>query len=470
MTDIVRVRFAPSPTGLLHIGGVRTALFNWLFARREKGKFILRIEDTDKERSSPEFDKDIQDSLRWLGLEWDEFYRQSDRIQIYRDYLLKLIKEGWVYYCFCTQEELETERQAMLSQGQAPKYSGRCRSLSVKEVEEKLANGAGYTLRFKVHEDKLTFKDLIRGNITFDTSLIGDVIIAKDLEQPLYNFAVVIDDSLTKITHVIRGEEHISNTPRQILLMNALGFNVPQFAHLPIILNPDKTKMSKRFSDTSIREYIRDGYLPGAMFNFLAFLGWHPKEDIDIMSSETMVKEFRLDRVQKGAAVFNIDKLNWLNGKYISDMGSDEFINHSEGFIPKSWKLTLPIIDSVKTRITKLSELKSLVDFYFQLPDYGIELLRWKDSSIKDVAENLRKGSELIKNVSQKDFKRESLENKFLNSILDESRGEVLWPLRVALSGRKASPSPFEIMEALGKEESQRRIDLAIEKTGILGF
>ena len=322
----VRVRFAPSPTGWLHIGGARTALFNWLFARSQKGDFILRIEDTDKERSKPEFEEDIKTGLTWLGLNWDEFYRQSERIGEYRRYLEDLLQQGWLYWCFCTKEELEAERQAMMAEGLAPKYSGRCRSLPKEEVEKRLAQGEASVFRFKVAETRLTFKDLIRGNITFDTSLIGDIIVARSLDEPLYNFAVVVDDALMQITHVIRGEEHISNTPRQILLSKAIGAEPPQFAHLPLILNPDRSKMSKRFSDTALRDYIRAGYTKEAMFNFLTYLGWHPKEDKDAMTAEEIIKEFDLKRVQKAGAIFSIDKLDWLNAHYWKYLPIEEFI------------------------------------------------------------------------------------------------------------------------------------------------
>jgi len=230
----VRVRFAPSPTGDLHIGGARTALINWIFAKANDGQFVLRIEDTDVERSKTEFEEDIKKGLKWLGIEWDEFHKQSERANIHREHLEKLLEEGKIYYCFCTKEELEIERQAMLTQGLAPKYSGKCRMLKEDEVKEKLNGGGDHVLRFKIPKTKIQFKDMIRGSIEFDTSIMGDMVVARDLDKPLYNFAVVVDDNLNEITHVIRGEDHISNTPRQILIMNALGFDIPKFAHLPL--------------------------------------------------------------------------------------------------------------------------------------------------------------------------------------------------------------------------------------------
>ena len=255
MADKVRVRIAPSPTGFLHIGTARTALFNWLFARGQNGDFIVRIEDTDIERSKPEYDEDIVRSLKWLGFTWDEFYRQSERTEMYKKYLEKLLSEKKAYYCFCTKEQLELDRQAMMTQGISPKYRGTCRGISPEEVDRRLQKGEPSTIRLIVPEEKASFKDLIRGTVTFDLGLLGDVIIAKDLQTPLYNFAVVIDDYETRITHIIRGEDHLSNTSKQIVLAGALGLSLPEFAHLPMILNPDRSKMSKRLLDVSLEDY-----------------------------------------------------------------------------------------------------------------------------------------------------------------------------------------------------------------------
>ncbi|MBI2012840.1 MAG: glutamate--tRNA ligase [Candidatus Colwellbacteria bacterium] len=467
---MVRVRYAPSPTGPHHIGGIRTALFNWLFARQEKGSFILRIEDTDQERSKPEFEEDIKNTLSWLGLDWDELYRQSERLPIYKEHLEKLFNEGWVYYCFCSKEELEAERQVMLAQGLAPKYSGRCRALNKDEIQKKLKNQEGYVLRLKVPETKISFRDLVRGEITFDGSLMGDIIIAKNFDQPLYNFAVVVDDALMNITHVIRGEEHISNTPIQVLLVKAFGYKLPRFAHLPLILNPDRSKMSKRFADTALQEYVNRGYLKEAMINFLAYLGWHPKEDKEIMSLEEIIKEFDLTRVQKGGAIFNLEKLDWLNGYYLRHLAVGEFIKRAGPFISSNWSLTPAIVRSVQDRVGDLSELNELVKFYFELPDYDTNLLRWKDADPETTSANLKHGLKLISKIPEENFNSKFLEEKLLAAIPQESRGDILWPLRVALSGQKASPGPFDILAALGKKESSRRINLALEKINLSGI
>lgn len=466
----IRVRFAPSPTGKLHLGNARAALFNLFFAKAQGGEFILRIEDTDKKRSKEEFEENIISGLKWLGIEWDEFYKQSENVDTHKEYLEKLLKEGWAYYCFCSKEDLEADRQEMLAEGVAPKYSGRCRRLKEVEVRERLENGEGHAIRFKVGDGKISFKDLIRGEVSFDTALIGDFVIARDIEDPLYHFAVVVDDALTKITHVIRGEDHISNTPRQIMIMKALGFDIPEYAHLPIILNPDRSKMSKRFSDTALSDYIENGFLSEAMVNFLAYLGWHPKEDKEIMSLDEIVQEFSLDRVQKGGAVFNVEKLEWLNNAYIKEMSVEEFLERVRPFLPKDWDLNEKMVGSVQGRVERLSDAKELLEFYFELPEYEEKDLAWKDTRMVDVTEHLQGSLETIEEIPEKKFEEKYLEETFLAKIDKKKRGEVLWPLRFALSGQKASPSPFEIMEALGKEESVRRVKLGLNKIGGFDF
>ena len=464
----VRVRFAPSPTGSLHIGSARAALFNWIFAKANNGTFVLRIEDTDTERSRPEFEEDIKNGLNWLGLNWDEFYKQSERSDIYREHLEKLLGEGKAYHCFCTKEDLEAQRQSMLTQGIAPKYIGTCRNLGEEEVKAKIDSGESNVIRFKVPEIKVEFKDMIRGNISFEAGSIGDVVVARSVDDPLYNFAVVVDDHLNEITHVIRGEDHISNTPLQILLIKALGFDEPEFGHLPIILNPDRSKMSKRFSDTALKGYIEAGYLPEAMVNFLAFLGWHPKEDIEIMAIDEIVKEFDMKRVQKGGAVFSSEKLDWLNSSYIKELSFERFVEALKGFVPNEWKLTPEILDSVRGRVEKLSEVKDLIDFYFEMGDYDTTLLRWRDRSLGEAVSHMKEMLGFLDAIDDADFNAPNLEKEILGKLPKESRGDTLWPVRVALSGRAASPGPFEIMGAIGKKESMKRIENAIQKTGML--
>ena len=322
----VRTRFAPSPTGLLHSGSVRTALFSYLFAKKNQGVFILRIEDTDKERSKPEFEKNIIETLKWLWIEPDEGpdigghygpYRQSERKKIYTKYLKKLVEENKAYYCFCAEEDLKELREYQLSIGEAPHYSGKCSHLPEELIEKNLKEKKSFVIRFRIPPKKVEFEDLVRGKIEFDASLMGDIVIAKDFKTPLYNFACVVDDYELQISHVIRGEEHISNTPKQILIQEALGLPRPKYAHLPMVLGPDRSKLSKRHGAVSVSEYKQQGYLPEAIVNFISFLGWNPGTEREIYTMNSLIKEFSLERVQKSGAVFSPKRLDFLNGFYI---------------------------------------------------------------------------------------------------------------------------------------------------------
>jgi glutamyl-tRNA synthetase len=453
----IRVRIAPSPTGPLHLGTVRTALFNWLFAKNQGGTFILRIEDTDLERSHQKYEKDILENLQWLGLAWDEGpYRQSERLDIYEKYIKKLLKEEKAYYCFCSKEELETDRQAMLSQGLQPKYSGRCRNN--KKPDSKKPS----VIRFQMPETEVIFNDLIRGKVKFNAGLIGDIVIAKDLRTPLYNLAAVVDDFEMKISHVIRGEDHISNTPKQILLQKTLEFDEPLYAHLPLILSPDRQKLSKRYLETSINDYREEGYLPEALINFLALLGWHPEKDREIFSLEELIKEFSLKRVQKGGAAFNLEKLNWLNSQYLMVLKNEELLERLKNFIPEAWlknqDFLLPIIQIEKERAKKLTDFPKLIDFFFELPDYPVNLLIWEKTSKENTLANLQSIFSILKEPT------DDSRNKIMTLAVAQGRGEILWPLRVALSGQVASPGPLEIIEILGREKSLKRLEIAIKK------
>ena len=474
----VRVRFAPSPTGFLHVGGARTALFNWLYARKHSGTFIVRIEDTDRSRSTIDCENDIIKNLKWLGLQGDEFYRQSERGDIYLKYLNKLLDARHAYYCFCSKDELETERQSMLSQGLAPKYSGKCRSLNEQEVKSKLANGEHYVIRFKMPESKIAFTDIIRGKVIFDGALIGDMVIARTVREPLYNFAAAIDDYEMKISHVIRGEEHLANTPKQIAIQAVLKFPELAYAHLPLILNPDRSKMSKRFSATAIGEYRAAGYLPEALTNFLALLGWHPAPETDpgtgkthereIFSQEELTAKFDLERVQKAGAVFNIEKLDWLNNQYLKQIPTPELMSKIKEFaqLPTNWnekKLALALL-AVRERMKKLTDFTALADFFFKLKDYQADLLIWKTTPVNQISDNLKAVSTILKKAAAKSFSKEVLIGLLEPLAKEYGRGEIFWPIRAALSGREASPGPFEIMEVLGKEETLKRLKIAIEK------
>ncbi len=484
----VRVRMAPSPTGPLHIGTARTALFNWLFARKHGGVFVMRVEDTDKERSEKKYEDEILEGLAWLGLDWDEGpladggrlpvadekgpygpYRQSARTEIYKKYLQELLDKGEAYYCYCTKEELEAQREAMLAQGLPPKYNGRCRNLKTPPTGK-----SPEVIRFRIPETNVTFDDLIRGKVAFDTSLFGDIVIAKDLENPLYNFAVVVDDELMKISHVIRGEDHLSNTPKQILMQRALGFGEPRYAHIPLILNPDRSKMSKRFADAALLQYREKGYLPEALFNFLTLLGWHPKDNREVLSKKELVKEFDLARVQQAGAVFNQEKLDWLNREHLKKMSSKKTADEiralqlfaSENLPEPGEDVLMKIIDVERSRANTLRDFVTLGRFLLILPEYEKELLIWKESSVKEAAAALAVMEEELEKINAQEFNRETLSAAVTHTItaIDGKRGSVMWPLRVAVSGQRASPDPLEIMEVLGKKESLRRIALARQK------
>ncbi len=464
----VRVRFAPSPTGPFNLGNARTALINWLFAKGKNGALILRIEDTDRERSRKKYEDGILEALRWLELDWDEFYRQSERTDLYTGYLLRLLKEGIAYHCFCSPEELEAERNEQFASGLPPKYSGKCRSIPLAEAREMAARGKS-VVRFRMPEKKIAFHDLIRGRVVVDTSLIGDIVIAKSESEPLYNFAAAVDDYELRITHVIRGEDHISNTPKQIALAEAMGFASPrEFIHLPLILGADRKKLSKRHLAKSVLEYREEGYLPQAMRNFLVLLGWHPKEDREVLSFSEMVSEFSFDRVQKSGAVLNPDKLDWFNTHYLKELGEEELVQFVRPHLPEAWFSDASRIRKVlgieRERMRRLTELKDDISFFFELPDYDSTLLLWKGMSKERAAKNLRAEAAVIQNISDDSFSAKVFEREIAALAEREGRGEMFWPLRVALTGREHSPGPFECAEALGKGESLRRIEAAVKK------
>jgi glutamyl-tRNA synthetase len=447
MADI-RTRIAPSPTGLFHIGTARTALFNYLYAKKMGGTFILRIEDTDKERSKPEFEKDIIDGLKWLGINPDEGpIRQSERTNVYRPYLEKLIAEGKVGWCDAMKEEGGMEAHWCEQHGGFN------------------AGGKGI-IRFKnTTEGAISFPDMIRDNVSFPASTIGNFSIAKDLDTPLYNFAVVVDDELMKISHVIRGEDHISNTPKQMLLIQALGFSQPVYAHLPLILGSDRSKLSKRHGATSINEFRELGYLPEAMVNFMAFLGWNPGDERELFTLSELGKEFSLEKVQKSGAVFNQEKLDWMNNQYIQKKSVPELTelctpylkaNEPKEFIEKVITLEQP-------RLKKLSDIADATDYFFTEPEYDKELLRWKEMDNTGLRVSLERSKKILANLSNTASKPE-IESAFLAEIGEGSKGETLWPLRAALTGKKASPSPFDIIAVLGKDTSLRRVDAAFAK------
>ena len=489
MIKETRVRIAPSPTGKLHIGVARVALFNYLFAKQRKGTFILRIEDTDTERSKKEYEKSITDGFKWLKLEPKEMpgkgnygpYRQSERKNIYTKYLKRLLEENKAYYCFCPKEELEIEKEKQIKEGKTPCYSGKCSKLTEEEVDKYLEEGRPSTIRFKNLSNITKFKDLIRGEIEFNTSLMGDFIIAKNISEVLYNFACVVDDYEMKISHVIRGEDHIANTPRQILLQEALGFYHPQYGHLPLILGSDKKKMSKRHGATSILEYESEGYLPGALVNFMAFLGWNPGTEQEIYSIEKLIKDFDIAKIQKSGAIFNIQKLESINSFYIRQKSIEELTDLCIPYLIKdnlidqeniNKEKIQKIISLYQKRLKKLSEISEFVDFFFKDFKYKKELLKWKEMTNEKVKSSLNKSKEVLLKIKKGEFNKKNLTEILLKEAKDfgeeikreGDRGCLLWPLRIALTGKENSAGPFEIINVLGKEETIKIINKALNK------
>ncbi len=472
---VVRVRFAPSPTGRLHLGSIRTALFNFVFAKNQKGVFILRIEDTDKERSKKEFVDDIIESLKWLKLDPDEGpIFQSERIEIYRKVIEELLDKGKAYRCFCSKEELETKRQMQITKGEPPRYDGTCSKLSKEEINEKLSKGTPYVIRLKVPEQIITFKDFLRGDIKYDLRLIGDFIIAKSETEPLFHLATPVDDYYQGITHIIRGAEHIPNTPKQILIFKAMNWKIPVYAHIPLILGEGGGKLSKRHGAKSVLEYREEGFLPEAIINFLILLGWHPKGDKEIISMKEIIEEFRLEDVEKRPAIFNVKKLLWLNKIYLRRLSSVEIENLilNDPYL-EDLKIYLEnenytkekihkIIELGKERANNIREIFETVKFFYQDFDYNKELLIWKDYTFEQIKNSLIQVKNTLENIPEEKFNADYL--KQVLDTLNEDKGLTYWPLRVALTGLEASPPPIDIMLIIGKEKTLKLIDKAIEK------
>ncbi|ORX23463.1 glutamate--tRNA ligase [Thermoanaerobacterium sp. PSU-2] len=469
----VRVRFAPSPTGNLHIGGARTALFNWLFARHNNGKLILRVDDTDLERSTGDSMKAILDGLKWLGIDWDEGpVYQSKRLELYKKYADELVRQGKAYYCFCTKEELDVMRSEAQKAGKPPMYTGKCRNLSPDEVKKYIDEGKKYVVRLKVpKEGKTVVHDIIRGDVEFDNSTFDDFIIMKSDNMPTYNFATVIDDYEMKISHVIRGEEHLSNTPKQILIYEALGFEKPEFAHVSMILAPDRSKLSKRHGATSVQEFRDLGYLPEAIINYITLLGWVPSDGEEVFTTEKSVREFTLDRVSKNPAIYDTKKLTWLNGIYIRDCDVDRLTKEvipfliSKGLIGDEYDYDYikKIVSAVREREKTLSEIADAMSYYF-VDDFSYDEKGVKKYFEKDGVENiLREAVEALKTVD--DFNLIETENAYRDLIerLNIKSGDLFHPTRLAISGRTFGPGLFDIMELLGKEKTVERIEKAIK-------
>lgn len=468
---MVRVRMAPSPTGKLHLGSAHTALFNYCFAKHHRGEFILRIEDTDQERSTQEYTTDIIKSLEWLGLLWDEGpIFQMQRLEIYKKYADDLLEKKLAYWCWCTPEELAAERKLQQDRHESPKYSGRCRNLTPKEQEQFAQASRKRAVRFIVSGEKIAFDDLVRGKIEFDTSLFGDFIILKSDGVPTYNFAVVVDDGEMKISHVIRGEDHISNTPRQLLLLQALGFEVLKYAHLSNILNPSRLgKLSKRFGATGVSDFQADGYLAEAVINYLAILGWsHPREQ-DFFDLKELIGLFDLDRVDAAAAAFDIEKLNWYNGQYIRKLSGDQLLKRLKPFLLEYHNLqqVKSIIPLVQERMTTLKDFIPLTEFFFAS---DVELaesdLVQKNHTREDTGQFLTGTVKIIGEIT--DWSEKVLEEALRSYTQNNNwtTQDAFMTIRVAITGQKATPPLFATMQVLGKEKVIQRINMAIQKLG----
>jgi len=473
----VRLRFAPSPTGYPHLGNIRTALFNWLFARHHGGKFILRIEDTDITRKVEGAVEVILDSLQWLGLNWDEGpYFQSQRLPIYHEIVHRLLEEGHAYLCYCSPERLETMRQEQAKRRQPPKYDRHCRDLTQHERAQLETRGITPVIRFKMPlEGETTFCDLIHGPVTFKHDVLDDFVLLKSDGYPTYHLASIVDDHLMAISHVLRADEWLSSTPRHVLLYQALNWQPPQFAHLPMILGPDRAKLSKRHGATTITEYQKQGYLPDAMVNFLALLGWSLDDRTELLSQEELIKHFSLERVGKTAAIFNKDKLEWMNGVYLRKLSLGEFVQHATPFLDKdlskSVKLPLDsnyvsqVLSLIQERAKTLAEVPQLASFFFldELQyDTGLLLSGELDakSATKAITTALRKLEEVTT------WDATTLEGilRPLAAELNLGTGKFFGLLRVAVTGRVAAPPLFQTMAVLGKENCLKRFDTALQR------
>lgn len=506
----IRTRFAPSPTGFMHIGNFRSALYDYLFSKKNNGDFILRIEDTDQKRFVPNALESIIKVLEWSNLEYSEGvfkqdkikdkkikkiesknypeifeagdfapYIQSEKLEIYKKYADELVAKGYAYYCFCEPERLEEMRKEQTAQKKAPIYDQYClRNLSKEEINEKLKSNCPHTIRLKMPKDEtIELDDIIRGKVKFETNLIDDQILIKSDGFPTYHLANVVDDHEMEITHVIRGEEWLPSAPKHLILYRYFDWEAPKFAHLPLLLNSDKSKLSKRQGDVAVEDYIEKGYLKEAIINFVAFLGWNPGkgETEEIFSLEELVQKFELARVHKAGAVFDLKKLDWINSEWLKKISLDDLYSRALKFLEKkdffqnapeekkSKDFVKKLLTIERTRLSKLTEVGESNKFFFENINYDKNLLYWKEMKDEELKKNLEKANDILNEISEPDWKLENLE-KALMEAAGENRGNFLWPIRAALSGAQKSPSPFECAWVLGKNESLKRITEAIKK------
>ncbi len=480
INDKPRVRFAPSPTGYLHVGGLRTALYNFLFAKNKGGKFVLRIEDTDRNRYVEGAVEKLISALDWVGLDYDEGpskggdygpYFQSERLDIYKAHVEKLINENHAYYCFCSPERIQNLREEQQKQKLQAKYDKHCLNLSKEEVEEKLAGGVSHVVRLNVPSNqKVEVDDMIRGHVEFDSNVVDDQILLKSDGYPTYHLANVVDDHLMKITHVIRGEEWLSSTPKHILLYDFFGWEKPEFAHLPLLLNPDKSKLSKRQGDVAVEDYRDKGYLKEALLNFVALLGWNAGDDKEFYLLDELIDKFSIERVNKSGAVFNVEKLNWLNAEHLRQKSGSELLGMLKEELIKSpysdLQLTdeylLHIISSMKERVSFVHEFIDQCPYFYKAPieyDEAVLKKRWKEDSPAHLKKLVAEFSKL-NNPAKEDFEN------VLRSTAEEleiGTGKLIHPVRLAVSGVGKGPGLFDLLFILGKDEVIKRINTAIE-------
>ncbi len=482
---MIKTRFAPSPTGYLHVGGLRTALYCYLFAKANKGKFVLRIEDTDQERFVEGAIENLLKTLEWCGIHYDGKPEiQSERTAIYNEHVEKLLKSGHAYHCFCTKERLNEMRDRQKANKQATMYDRKCADLPESEVKEKLKEGIPFVIRQKMPYENIRFKDLVRGNVQFDGKTVDDQILVKSDGFPTYHLANVVDDHLMEITHVIRGEEWLPSTPKHIALYRAFGWEVPEFAHLPLLLNEDKTKLSKRQGHVAVEDYINEGYLKEAVLNFSAFLGWHPGqgEEREIFTLKELEEIFDMENVHKSGAVFNIEKLDWFNWKWRKKLIEKEtsgdpekkaeyLYNLADEHIQTEFKKDKEFLNkallSVEEKILKdPKQTSDYIYFYFSLPDYDKALLTHEKMKVDlgQAKKSLKAAQEDLEALD--DWTEEELKQTLLKTVekLGVKNGQVFWPLRAALTGLDFSPGVFEVANTLGKDETLNRINKAINK------
>jgi nondiscriminating glutamyl-tRNA synthetase len=479
----IRTRIAPSPTGYVHIGTLRTALFNYFLARQSGGDFLIRIEDTDRERFVEGSIENLLEVMERVGIEHNEGpvlkdgeivekgefgpYIQSQRLELYRSHVDKLIDQGDAYHCFCSRERLDAMRSAQQKIKQTPKYDRTCLALSSDEINQKLTAGESHVVRLKIPEGETVINDIIRGTVKFQNKEIDDQVILKSDGFPTYHLAVVVDDSLMKITHVLRGEEWLSSTPKHIILYDRLGFESPTYAHVPLLLNPDKSKLSKRQGDVAVEDYLQNGYLPQALVNFVGTLGFNPKSDQEIYTLKELIDNFDLSKVNKSGAILNVEKLDWMNGQYLRELSEKELVKAAKPFLQADTNSDLVrralIIERDRTH--RLNQLQEKIEPYLQIPAYNAEILVWKKSDASDALLQLKNVKEFLSTVSDSDFEAIDVIEEKIKGYIEAnelSNGNVLWPVRVALSGQERSASPFDFLWVLQRDESIKRLDNAI--------